>query len=461
MRGKGQELEARSLAAFSAVNILLISTYELGRQPFGLASPAAWLRQAGHEVVCQDLAQDKLKPELVRLADLVCFYLPMHTATRIALRVMDQVRVLNPQARIGCYGLYAPMNADLLRAHGAEFVVGGEFEAALLRFAVAGSQSTVNTGRSSAARHADWVSLERLQFYVPDGSTRLAGYAEASRGCKHRCRHCPVVPVYDGVFRVVQPQVVLADIRQQVEHGAGHITFGDPDFFNGPRHAMEIVRALHREFPEVSYDVTIKVEHLLQHADLLPELRATGCAFVTTAVETLDDDVLRLLEKGHTRADFYRLVPLMRAAGLPLSPTFIPFTPWTTLESYADLLRAIAELELVDNVAPVQLSIRLLIPSGSRLLEVPEVQAHLEGFHAEALSYHWHNPDPAVDELQRAVEREVAATAKKGLTRAQTFARVWRLANSQSPSAALPAGAAGNTLLSRAAIPYLTEPWYC
>ena len=136
---------------------------------------------------------------------------------------------------------------------------------------------------------------------MPGGGRRLVGYTEASRGCRHLCRHCPVVPIYDGQFRVVQPEVVLADIDAQVAAGAGHITFGDPDFFNGPTHAMRIVAALHAKHPAVSYDVTIKVEHLLQHRDLVPRLAATGCAFVTSAVESVDDRVLALLDKGHTR----------------------------------------------------------------------------------------------------------------------------------------------------------------
>ena len=85
---------------------------------------------------------------------------------------------------------------------------------------------------------------------MPDGSERVAGYTEASRGCKHLCRHCPIVPVYNGAFRIVERDVVLEDIRQQVAAGAQHITFGDPDFFNGPAHAMAIVEAMHREFPQ-------------------------------------------------------------------------------------------------------------------------------------------------------------------------------------------------------------------
>jgi len=143
---------------------------------------------------------------------------------------------------------------------------------------------------------------------MPGGVRRTVGYTEASRGCKHLCRHCPVVPVYQGHFRVVQRDVVLEDIRRQVAAGAQHVTFGDPDFFNGFGHAAELVRTFGREFPGVSYDVTIKVEHLLRHADFLPVLRDTGCAFVVSAVESVDDYVLQhIFDKGHTRADFLRV----------------------------------------------------------------------------------------------------------------------------------------------------------
>ena len=127
---------------------------------------------------------------------------------------------------------------------------------------------------------------------MPDGTARVVGSTEATRGCKHLCRHCPIVPVYDGQFRVVPVDVVLADIRAQVAQGAMHVSFGDPDFFNGPTHARRIVEAFHREFPSVTYDAIIKVEHLLTHRELLPVLVETGCLFVTSAVESVDDDAL-------------------------------------------------------------------------------------------------------------------------------------------------------------------------
>src|SRR5262249_9121925 len=154
-------------------------------------------------------------------------------------------------------------------------------------------------------------------------------------------------------------------------------------------HAVAIVEALDKEFPALTYDVTIKIEHLLRHRALLPVLRGTGCAFVTSAVESLDDAVLGKLEKGHTKADFIEVLHLTREAGLPLSPTFIPFTPWTTRESYRNFLRALVELDVADQVAPIQVAIRLLIPEGSRILELPEIRHAIGPFDAKALVYPW------------------------------------------------------------------------
>jgi radical SAM superfamily enzyme YgiQ (UPF0313 family) len=468
------------------VKIVLISTYELGHQPFGLASPAAWLRREGHEVFCLDTSQQALRDfeSTLSEADAVALYVPMHTATRIALHAIQRVKALNPSARLCCYGLYAPMNADLLREMGVGKIIGGEFEAELVKWVAPApavsdgdSPSDLWTNRPQEQppiwRHYD-VSLDKLQFLTPDRSTlprlqkyaklrlpsgeeRIAGYTEATRGCKHLCRHCPIVPVYKGAFRVIQRDIVLADIRQQVAAGAQHIIFGDPDFFNGPTHAIEIVQALHREFPELTYDATIKVEHLLKHSDLLPILRDTQCAFVVTAVESFDDQILTKLAKGHTRADFFRVVQLFREVDLNLAPTFVAFNPWTTLERYRDFLDTIFELDLIENIPTIQLAIRLLIPSGSRLLELPEIQQLVEPFDRNALAYPWKHPDPRVDQLQKQVEAVAHKAAKLGLSRRRGFADISEISDralGQIPRKF-------ENLLDRAAIPYLTEPWYC
>jgi len=518
------------------VNVVLISTYELGRQPFGLASPAAWLRQRGAAVACMDLSREAFREEPIRAADLVAFFIPMHTATRLAVELVEPVRRLNPRAHLCFYGLYAPVNESYLRGLGVDTILGGEFEAGLAHLVERLASTREPAGSSSKSRFSDLrprqvgaigvpasdlvrpgglgmtnsagagpsarpagahggsplqseslsaqaepvISLERQQFIVPDraglvpleqyahlilpgGAHRTVGYTEASRGCKHLCRHCPIVPVYNGVFRVVQREVVLEDIRRQVAAGAQHITFGDPDFFNGIGHALAIVEALRGEHPQLTYDATIKIEHLLKHAQHILTLRETGCLFVTSAVESVDDAVLARLDKGHTRADFLAVVELFRDAGLALQPTFVPFTPWTTLEGYCDLLEVLRGNGLVENVAPVQLAIRLLIPAGSRLLELAEMRALVEPFDQAALVYPWKHADPRVDALCAEVQELVRIGEKLNRSRTQTFRRIWQ-------AAAVAAEAAGFTqaalrpepaLLARAAIPYLNEPWYC
>jgi radical SAM superfamily enzyme YgiQ (UPF0313 family) len=455
------------------VNIVLISTYELGRQPFGLASPAAWLRKCGHRVTCLDLSRQALDETAVREAGLIAFYIPMHTATRLTLDLLEPMRRINPTAHLCAYGLYAALAGESFRALGVASFLGGEFEQTLVDLAEHLS------GLSAAPQSlplASNISLVRLRFQIPDrvglpplrdyahlvlpgGEHRTVGYTEASRGCKHLCRHCPIVPVYNGVFRIVDREVVMADIRQQVASGAQHITFGDADFFNGVGHAMPLVEELHREFPRLTYDATIKVEHLLQNLELLPALRTTGCLFVVTAVESLDDTILEKLQKDHTRADFFRVVEECRRADLTLQPTFVPFTPWTTFENYLDLFEELRRLDLVAAVAPVQLAIRLLIPEGSRLMELGEVRAGVGAFDRRALVYPWKHANPALDHLADEMQEIVAASEKLKLSRAATIEKM-RKAAYEAANRKFAEGAE-STLASRAAVPYLNEPWYC
>ncbi|MBC7944036.1 MAG: radical SAM protein [Burkholderiales bacterium] len=450
--------------------VVLINPYELGRQPFGLAEPAAWLKHAGFDVICIDLSLQKLDACLPADAVLIALNVGMHTATRIAVEAIPRIRQRAPRAHLCVYGLYAPMNATLLKNLGVQTILGGECEPALLALA-----QKLAAGES-AHQSEPSVYLRKIQFRLPDRSglpalqryahlllsdeagavsKRIVGFAEGSRGCKHLCRHCPVVPVYEGKFRIVPLDIVLGDIRQQAASGAEHVSFGDPDFFNGPTHAMKLVRALHDEFPQLSYDATIKIQHLLAHADLLPELKRTGCLFVTSAVESVDDEVLRLLDKNHSSADFDRVVGLMRAAKLALAPTFVAFTPWTTLPSYIALLQRLLDLRLVEAVPPIQLAIRLLIPAGSYLLRLPGFADRIGDFDAEMLGYPWRHSDARVDDLQAAAQTLVAQTAER--PRRETFTRIWRLAHA---ALGLAAPAIADDGFGRP-IPHLSEPWYC
>jgi hypothetical protein len=300
--------------------------------------------------------------------------------------------------------------------------------------------------------------LERYARLAVDGQERLAGYTEASRGCLHHCTHCPIPPVYGGRFFVVPQDIVMADIRQQVAAGARHITFGDPDFLNGPTHALRLARQLHAEFPDLTFDFTAKIEHLLKHRALLPELAQAGCLFVVSAVESLSDAVLGHLDKGHTRADVDEALGLLNEAGIALRPSFVAFTPWTTLDDYLELLAFVESRHLIDHVDPVQFSIRLLVPPGSLLLK--DAGAWLGPLNQPAFTYEWRHPDPRMDKLHREVTGIVERAVQGNEDAAATFARIFEAADAMrgggEASKRLPQAA-----LLRARPPRLTEAWFC
>ncbi|MHB1186229.1 CUAEP/CCAEP-tail radical SAM (seleno)protein [Thiobacillus sp.] len=447
----------------SGARVVLVSPYELGRQPFNLAQPSAWFGRADIAVACVDLSQQKLDPATFAHAEYVAIYLGMHTATRIAAAALPKIRALAPRARIAAFGLYAPVNAAWLKGLGVEAIFGGESEPDLLAWVQSGIPPSDTVVRRSKIDFLlpDRSALPPLARYakliLADGTQKITGFAEASRGCKHLCRHCPVVPVYEGKFRIVPVETVIADIAQQVVVGAAHISFGDPDFLNGPTHALKVAEALHARFPDLTWDATIKVEHLLNHAELLPRLKQCGLLFIVTAVESVDDAILDRLAKGHAHADFETVLAHCRALGIALAPTFVPFTPWTTLAGYRELLATLLKLHLVEAVPPVQLAIRLLVPQGSYLLHLADFAARVGAFDEAMLGYPWQADDPWVDALQRDIMAWVVDAEKAALPRADVFAGLWARTHAALGEAAPPLEPAQ----FGEAIPHHSEPWYC
>jgi len=428
--------------------ILVVSCYELGHQPLGLAWPMAFLERAGYAPRALDLALEPLDDTVVRGARLAAIMVPMHTALRLGVPAARRIRRLNPDCRVVFCGLYALLCAGFLLEDVADSVMGGEFEGELVALA-----QRLEAGEEPRRRGP---VLERMAFPLPSRASLppLARYVRLARDDRL------VPPVYGGRFFAVPRTVVLEDIRQLVAAGAGHITFGDPDFLNGPGHALKLVRELHAEFPGVSYDFTTKIEHVLRHQGLFPEFAATGCAFVVSAVETLSDVVLAHLEKGHTRADVAAAIDILRRAGIAPRPTFVPFTPWSTLDDYIELLDFLEAQDLVDHVDPVQLTIRLLVPPGSLLLTRPALRVAFGELDAPGLSHRWTHPDPRMDELQREASALVLDATRAEEAPAVTFDRLRELAGRRAgrPPRAAPLRRPHR---ERPVAPRLTEPWFC
>jgi hypothetical protein len=259
---------------------------------------------------------------------------------------------------------------------------------------------------------------------------------------------------------------VVADVAQLVEAGARHITFGDPDFLNGPHHARRVLAAVHGAFPGLTFDVTVKVEHILAHPAIWPEFAAAGVVFVVSAFESASNTVLDLLDKGHRADDEVEAVRILRAAGIEPRPSLMPFTPWSTADDILDLLDLVARCDLAGNVDPVQYSIRLLVPAGSLLISSGALDGRLDAYDAEHLGWSWRSPDRRLDALQL----ELAGLATVAAARQWPAERAYDEVRARAVGALDPtgkrAGAPASDPRLRSATapgarPRLTESWFC
>lgn len=454
------------------MRVLLVSTYELGHQPIHLAAPAAALIAQGHDVRCTDLSVDELDLHDVQWAEKVAFSVPMHTAMRIAQSNAQRIRLLRPELPFCFYGLYAQAGAQagagVEMRPATDSVISGEYEEALLAWVAGkGASTSVELGRrNSASAPARYLlaPLDRFARLAITGEERLVGSVEASRGCSHRCRHCPVPVVYDGRVRPVDEDFVLADIDQLVALGAQHINFADPDFLNMPQHSLRLIRAMHQRHPHLTFDCTTKVEHILRHRDLWEEFAGSGCIFVVSAFETVNDTILEYLDKGHIATDASAAVIALREHRIEVRPSWMPFTPWTDISDLTEILDFVIDHDLVTNVDPVQYTLRLLLPQGSLLLDQSSMAPYLRDYDSERLSWTWTHPDPRIDELQVALVKLVEA--RIGDEPESTFAELEGLIRGEARSS-LSSRPSSPRLRGSVSVgptsqrPRLTESWFC
>ena len=499
--------------------ILLISCYELGHQPLGLAQPMGFLESEGYSPASLDLAVQDLDNDAIQRASFIGISVPMHTALTLGLHLAKHIRNRSPRTHICFYGLYASLNAHYLLEETADSVIGGEYEVPLIQLLNHLEQNDLPHGNDSPfaqspnssglpprlhgikgvslkeslvlplIMHQRWhthsnemaddksrlfptpirKTLPSLDHYAKLDyldSQHLVGYVEASRGCLHTCLHCPIVPVYKGRFFLTPEKVVLDDIRQQVERGAVHITFGDADFLNGPKHSLNILRTMHQEFPHLTFDVTTKIEHILQHREVFQEFAMLGCVFVISAVESFSHSVLQHLSKGHTREDVFTALEILRKSHITLRPSLVAFTPWTSLNDYIEMFDLVETHDLIHAVDLVQYSVRLLVPPGSALLNPPAnhttpIHRFLTQLDQSKFQHLWVHPDPRMDTLYETVKSLVEEDSKNEVDAIDTFFRLKQSAYDAAGTPDVQRATIRKKSLSATKPPRLTEPWFC
>ena len=453
---------------------LLLACYELGHQPLSLAWPLAALSAAGLNSHAYDLSIDDFPTERAKEAQFVGIAVPMHTALRLGVEAANLVRQVNPNAHICFFGHYAWLNADYLLEILADSVIAGEYEAPLVGLikAVNDAQDINAIVGVSTKTTRNIPHIERIEFQIPErtnlpsldkyahynsnGNHELVAYVETSRGCLHTCNHCPIVPVYQGRFFIIPKEIVLADIRQQVAEGAKHISFGDPDFLNGPNHALKIIREMHAEYPEITFSFTTKVEHILEQKEIIKEFSTMGCSFIITACEATSEKILTRLDKGHTLPQIKEALQLLQNLGISPQPTWMPFTPWTSLADYIEFLAWVKEQELIPFIPAVQFAVRMLVPPGSALLNHPDVENWCGKLDQETFPYRWTHADPKMDELHQIISSIAAENQQENPYKVFKMieTETYKIAGKQLPIWNKP-------LQNIPSPPKMTENWFC
>lgn len=406
-------------------NTLLVSVYEGGYQPITLASTARTLKDAGCPITILDTYVEGVNEDKLKAADLVVISLPLFDAVHPGIEVARRTRELNPSAHITFIGQHATIHQSRLVGRYGDTAISGDWEIPLLQLIeqLGGKQHPHIAGLASentlTLQGNISPVINRKHFKVPDrsilpdlrkypnvqinkllGAEQVVGSTEMARGCHHKCMYCSVYAAYDGKVGLIPLEVVVADVRNLVEMGMTHLTFIDADWFNAKHHGIEILRALHQNFPTLTYDITTRVDHILENEHLIPELEALGVRIITSALEFPKEDVLRIFNKEITLEQTEQALKVMQKSGIKLNPTFIMYNPWIDVSDLSYFHEWIKSVGLEDIVDPIQYETRLSIYKGSPLLNTPEVQRMQLEEHE--FHYTWTHQDPWVDELYQA-----------------------------------------------------------
>lgn len=403
------------------VKVLVAGTFEGGFQPLSLAQSASRLQQEGYEVDVLDTFVNGVQEEKLEGVDLIAISMPLFQAVEPGIELANLADQRNPDATVACFGQYATLSYEHPTFREAmDYIIRGDWETPLAELADAvaeGTEPPEEVGICHGEHEEMPYTADPEEHVVPDrttlpdlskysyqeatrmmGEEQVVGNVEASRGCRYSCTYCSVFATYKTRNENIPAEVVMEDVRNLVENeGAEHICFVDAEFLNDPEHADEVTRRLDEEYPDLTFDMTTRIDHFEPHRELLERINDRGLQFVTTALEFPDDETLDAVNKRMTMDQVYEGIDIADEIGIPLNPTFITFNPWEKMEDMSRLTEFLEETDLDENVSQLQLETRLYIYKGSPLLNLPSVK-DLELQEGE-FSYEWKHPDSRVDQL--------------------------------------------------------------
>lgn len=374
------------------MKILLLSFYDLGKQPKIISELYSRLKTKYIEVDIVDYSIEDRDIQLDQY-DAMGIYASMHTASVLAHNYLKN-KIL--PKKVFTFGLYGNVLSEL----NENIYYVEDFESEKLSTYLNIKFNDNFTLKNTVPDRKILPDISKYAHLVKGNTKLIAGSVETTYGCKHSCTHCPVPIVFNRSFKTYSEEKIISDVSNQIESGAKHISFNDPDFFNGPKYSLKILDTLVNKFPSITYDSTIKVEHILKYEKYFTELSKMNMLFVISAFETTNDFILNILQKNHSSYDIEKATEISLLNNMDIRPTWMPFTPWTEIKDLHNIVSFIEKYQLRETVDPIQLTIKLLIPKKSLILTKPEIRKYIGVYDQESFSYLWSYKNPQVGELQ-------------------------------------------------------------
>jgi radical SAM superfamily enzyme YgiQ (UPF0313 family) len=408
----------------SRPRVLVASAFEAEMQPLASACAAAGLRDQGADVTGWDA---HLLPDAPPEGpfDLALVSVQQFEGLERGLELAGRLR--DRAGTVVAFGQYAQMNhrAFLAAADGVvldepERVAGELAEAAAgdrglgtVPGMITGDGMTPKPPRRRIGITAPARDLfpSLVHYEAHHSQFGLMGNIEATRGCHHKCTYCSVYGAYDGAVAAYEAETVLADALQLAEEGVRHFCFIDAEFFNSRTIGAGVVEKLASEIGPITFELTTRVDHVLDYTAELEKLVSLGLRRVTSALEFPSDRILRIFDKHIDVEHMKAAIAEAARIGFELYPTFIPFTPWVEYEELLGFEDFLVETGLARVADPTVLQTRLLLFKGSPLLSSPwmeDIATADRGFWVE-----WTHPDRRVEDLW-AQRRAAAEGAGRG-----------------------------------------------